>query len=110
MYSVWLVVSAFFAFQNSGWDAVNALWLGWQNIFAWALLAYSAVGPGALADVLQQQGQKKVSASEANVILCSEPIFTALLAFLVSGEVTSPTETAGGGLILLAASLASTGW
>jgi len=107
MYTSWLVVSAITCFNAGGWEAVAGLWLGWQNLGAWALLLYSAIGPGALADVLQQNGQKEVSASEANVILCSEPVFTAILAFLIAGETTSATENAGGALVVLAAVLAS---
>ena len=108
MYTSWLIFSAISCFNSGGWDAVAGLWLGWQNLTAWALLLYSAIGPGALADVLQQNGQKRVSASEANVILCSEPIFTAILAFLIAGETTSATENAGGALVILAAVIAST--
>jgi drug/metabolite transporter (DMT)-like permease len=84
-----------------------ALWLGWTNVVAWALLIFSAIGPGVLADVLQQQGQKQVSASEANVILSLEPVFAALCAWLLLGEVTSLQEGIGGGLILLAALIAT---
>ena len=82
-------------------------WLGWQNLTAWALLLYSALGPGTVADVLQQQGQKEVSASEANVILSLEPVFAALCAQVLMGETTSLVETIGGGLILLAALIAT---
>jgi drug/metabolite transporter (DMT)-like permease len=107
MYTSWLAFSAITCFNTGGWEAVAGLWLGWQNLAAWALLLYSAIGPGALADVLQQKGQKEVSASEANVILCSEPIFTAILAFLIAGETTTATENAGGALVVLAAVLSS---
>jgi drug/metabolite transporter (DMT)-like permease len=107
MYTTWLFFSAWRSFTTGGWEAVAGLWLGWQNLTAWALLIYSAIGPGAVADVLQQNGQKEVSASEANVILCSEPIFTAALAFLIAGETTTATENAGGALVVLAAILAS---
>jgi len=109
MYTTWLAFSAWRCFNTGGWDAVAELWLGWNNIAAWGLLAYSAIGPGALADVLQQNGQKEISASEANVILCSEPIFTAFLAFFIAGETTTMTENAGGALVVLAAILASSG-
>lgn len=82
--------------------------------FAWLLsgsaltvLMYSALGPGTIADVSQQQGQKYVSASEANVILSMEPVFAALTAWLVLGEVTTVQELIGGGIILLAALIAT---
>ena len=105
--------TAILAFMYAGW-------LAWENIttgiswtwpqyswITWILLVYSAIGPGALADVWQQKGQEQVSASEANVILCSEPIFTAVLAFLVAGEQTTWNEKVGGGMVVLAALLAS---
>lgn len=109
LYTSWFVASAFRCYAAGGWEEVKNLWMGWTNPLAWAILAFSALGPGALADVLQQKGQKEVSASEANVILCAEPVFTAILAFLLQGEVTSVRENTGGGLIVLAAVLASTG-
>ena len=99
MYSGWLV-----------WETTTSgacQWLGWQNLTAWALLVYSALGPGTVADVLQQKGQKEVSASEANVILSLEPVFAALCARVLMGETTSLVETVGGGLILLAALIAT---
>jgi drug/metabolite transporter (DMT)-like permease len=99
LYSAWLV-----------WETTTSgacQWLGWQNLTAWALLLYSALGPGTVADVLQQQGQKEVSASEANVILSLEPVFAALCARVLMGETTSLVETIGGGLILFAALIAT---
>jgi drug/metabolite transporter (DMT)-like permease len=83
-----------------GWQPTN-----WTT--AGALLLYSALGPRTVADVLQQKGQKEVSASEANVILSLEPVFTAVCARLLMGETTSLVETIGGGLILLAALIAT---
>jgi drug/metabolite transporter (DMT)-like permease len=81
---------------------------GWvTHLAAWAALFYSALGPGTVADVLQQKGLKDVSASEANVILSMEPVFAALCAWLLLGEVTSLQETLGGGLILVAALVAT---
>jgi len=106
LYSVWFGFSALQLALTEG-ATISALWPGWKNMTAWALLLYSAVGPGAIADVLQQQGQKEVSASEANVILSSEPVFTAICARLILGEITSTSENIGGGLIVLGALLAS---
>ena len=105
--------TTFLAILYSGWLAWETTtsgvcqWLGWQNLTAWALLVYSALGPGTVADVLQQKGQKEVSASEANVILSLEPVFAALCARVLMGETTSLVETIGGGLILLAALVAT---
>lgn len=105
LYSVWFLSSALTLLVKG--SSIATLWPGWTNLGVWMLLVYSAVGPGAIADVLQQIGQKEVSASEANVILSSEPIFTAICARLVLGEITSTTENIGGALIVIGALLAS---
>jgi len=92
LYSGWALAAAFAAFAGgaatsnaagaaasgaaAGWAAVGNLWPGWRSGSAWALLAFSAVGPGAVADLLQQVGQTAVGAAEANVILTSESLFT----------------------------------
>jgi len=91
LYSGWALASAVAAFAGgaatnsaagtaasaaAGWAAVGNLWPGWRSGSAWALLAFSAVGPGAVADLLQQVGQTAVGAAEANVILTSESLFT----------------------------------
>jgi drug/metabolite transporter (DMT)-like permease len=99
LYSAWMI-----------WETTTSgacQWVGWQNGTAWALLLYSALGPGTVADVWQQQGQRQVSASEANVLLSLEPVFAALCARVLMGETTSLVETMGGGLILLAALIAT---
>lgn len=71
MYFVWMFVEV----VKSGW-AWHLLWPGLTGSFVGlAVLAFSAIGPGAIADVMQSQAQQKVSASEANVILSSEPLW-----------------------------------
>jgi len=94
--------------STEGWaDALTPLWSGWNSPAVWLLLAYSAVGPGAVADLLQQRGQRETSASESNIILCLESVFAAVCAFALLGEVSSAREIAGGMLIVVAAILAS---
>mmetsp|Transcript_19273 Transcript_19273/g.37511 ORF Transcript_19273/g.37511 Transcript_19273/m.37511 type:complete len:597 (-) Transcript_19273:201-1991(-) len=88
-------------------EALAPLWSGWASLPVWVLLAYSAVGPGAVADLLQQSGQKEVSASESNIILCFESLFAAVCAFVFLGEVSSAKEMTGGLFIVMAAILAS---
>jgi len=74
----------------------------------WIALLYSAVGPGTIADVLQQKGQTSgVSPSEANILLSAEPVFATIFAMLLLGESSSLLELTGGGLIGLAAVVAS---
>lgn len=56
-YTTWL---GFSLYQNPA----GISW-GWvANGVAWVALIYSAAAPGTIADILQQQGQKEVSASE----------------------------------------------
>jgi len=115
MYGGWFLATAASAlsaagtsFLSTGWvEALAPLWSGWNSSLAWLLLAYSAVGPGAVADLLQQQGQKETSASESNIILCMESVFAAACAFFLLGEVSSIKEIVGGLLIVVAAILAS---
>lgn len=115
MYFGWFLVtaaatlaSAGTSFLSTGWiEALQTLWSGWNSPFAWVLLAYSAVGPGAVADLLQQAGQKETSASESNIILCLESVFAAVCAVVFLGEVSSVQEMMGGFLIVVAAVLAS---
>jgi len=107
LYGSWFATSATMAYSTGGSAAVAALWPGWRSTTAWLLLFYTAIGPGAIADVLQQVGQSAVSAAEANVILCAEPVFTAICSRIFLGEVTTPKDKLGGGLILLAALIAS---
>jgi drug/metabolite transporter (DMT)-like permease len=98
LYSIWYIGASI--------QSEVLLWPGWTNAYAWLLLFYSAVGPGAFADIIQQMGQATVSASEANVILSLEPVFTAILALFLLGEATTLLEGFGGCMII-AASLVS---
>jgi drug/metabolite transporter (DMT)-like permease len=106
-----LNMSATAGANKSEWsmEALTPLWAGWNSSpFVWMLLIYSAVGPGTIADLLQQRGQKLVtSASESNVILCLESVFAACCAYTFLGEVSSIREIAGGAMIVFAAILAS---
>lgn len=99
MYSVWWMVKSCFGTTTN----IQSVSPWWTDGVAWVWLAISAIGPGALADVLQQQGQKHVSAAEANVILSSEPVFTAICGFLLLGETVARREMVGGTLVLAAA-------
>jgi drug/metabolite transporter (DMT)-like permease len=105
MYGAWFLSTAAATLQSGG--TLLSLWSGWQSLPVWILLVYSAAGPGAIADLLQQQGQKEVSASESNIILCLESIFAAFVAFFLLGEVSSLKEVIGGLFIVVAAILAS---
>ena len=99
LYTIWFSVAIM--------KGEEILWRGWANLAQWMLLFYSALGPGTIADIVQQKGQSKVSASVANIILSMEPVFTAVLGRLLLGEATSWQEKVGGGLIILASLVAS---
>lgn len=103
LYGVWMVVDFLTAAPGT------ALWAGWRAPRAWALLFISALLPGMLADVLQNRGQRHLGASETNIILSSEPLWTALLSLVFLGEVMGLSAWCGGGLIVAAALLASLG-
>jgi drug/metabolite transporter (DMT)-like permease len=107
LYSIWMVVS----FVSSGaTNFVQTCFPGWANLLSWLALAYSAIGPGTVADILQQKAQKNVSASEANIWLSLEPVFAALFGFLLLGEgFSSMSELVGGALIVAAAFIATQG-
>ena len=109
-YAAWACVVALrSSASTTAAGAVQGLWPGWRSPLAWGILLYSAVGPGAIADVLQSVGQSSVTPAEANVLLCAEPVFTALCSRVFLGELTSAREKVGGGLIMLAALVASSG-
>ena len=110
LYSTWFVVGLMGGGAGNLPSAAKTA-MAWATspgaLAAWGALLYSALGPGTVADVIQQQGQRHVSASEANVLLSMEPVFAAVCARLILGEVTTTPETVGGGLILVAALVAS---
>lgn len=101
--------NAILAILYSGWFAVAwiqsdvSLWKGWHNGVAWAILAYSALGPGVVADLLQQKGQASAGATESNLILCMESVFTAILGRVLLGEETSWIEKLGGAFLIAGA-------
>jgi drug/metabolite transporter (DMT)-like permease len=80
-----------------------------------AALAFSALGPGALATWLQASGQRRVPAAEAQVIFSLTPVWTALLsagagaAGVVGASAAESAMGAGawaGSALVLAASVA----
>lgn len=89
--------------------AVQSAWASWQLPPAFEtgngklLLFYSALGPGALATVLQTKGQGTVGAAQAQVFYSLTPIWAALLANLcLQGEEMGPLAWLGGCIIIAA--------
>lgn len=101
-YTAWWMLDSHFWHDN--------LWKGWNGPLAgasWAILVFSALFPGMIADLMQQSAQALVPASEANVILSMEPIFTAALGFWFLGESLSWNESAGGCFLVVGSLIAS---
>lgn len=84
-----------------------ALWPGWRSAAAWVLIAYAAVFPGVLADMLQQQAQASVSATTANVILSTDAFFAAAMDVIFLHERITALGWLGGLLIVSGAGVAS---
>lgn len=100
LYTLWFLFAWIFSSSAS-------LWSGYANIWPWMLLFYSALGPGTVADVIQQKAQASIAAAEANVILAVEPVFTSILGFIFLAEAITITEFFGGGFLIAAAVLAT---
>lgn len=71
----------------------------------WTAVVYSALAPGALANVLQTRGQAVVPPEQAQLIFATTPVFNAVVSSLVLGE-TATINTLVGGSIICAASVA----
>ena len=78
---------------------------GAAAVSVWSAVGYSALAPGALANVLQTRGQAIVPPEEAQLIFATTPVFNAVVASLVLGETATP-NTLIGGFIILTASVA----
>jgi drug/metabolite transporter (DMT)-like permease len=64
------------------------------------------LGPGTIANILQQKGQETVGTSESNLILSMEPVFTLFLGRFILGEETSWLEKLGGSFFIFGAMVA----
>ncbi|GAB5353160.1 hypothetical protein AAMO2058_000013900 [Amorphochlora amoebiformis] len=73
----------------------------------WLACAYTGVITTALAIILQTYAFKKVSATDASVIIVSEPLWAALFAAALLGEELGEKDLIGGSLILMACILNS---
>ncbi len=75
------------------------LWLG-QAWAGWGVLALLAMGPTLAGFVLYNISLNYLPSSVAQLILTTEPVFTALTAYLLLGERLSAVQIAGSLLIL----------
>jgi drug/metabolite transporter (DMT)-like permease len=81
-------------------EALAPLWSGWSSSpETWWLLAYNGIATGTLSVVLQQHGQRVVSASEANVIISMQIVFAVVFGCVLLGEVLVLKEVIGASLL-----------
>jgi len=77
----------------------DMLWLG-SEWLGWLILTLLAVGPTLMGFGLYNVSLRYLPSSTANLVVMIEPVFTAIFAFVVFGEVLTTTQFAGGMLIL----------
>jgi drug/metabolite transporter (DMT)-like permease len=77
----------------------DLLWLG-NSLPAWAILIVLAAGPTVLGFGAINVSLTLLPSSVANLLLTSEPVFTALIAFVLLGERLSGVQIAGSLVIL----------
>eukprot|EP00227_Mantoniella_beaufortii_P019215 CAMPEP_0197577372 /NCGR_PEP_ID=MMETSP1326-20131121/2028_1 /TAXON_ID=1155430 /ORGANISM="Genus nov. species nov., Strain RCC2288" /LENGTH=466 /DNA_ID=CAMNT_0043140431 /DNA_START=181 /DNA_END=1577 /DNA_ORIENTATION=- len=90
LYCGWAAFDIFRWYAAPAAAAVAAPWAGWMNPVAWAVLAFTAIVPGYLADVCQAKGQESVSPAESQVLLAGEPLFAAVFGAVLLGEMLGP--------------------
>ena len=64
------------------------------------MLAALAVGPTLMGFGLYNVSLRYLPSSTANLVVMIEPVFTAVLAYIVFGEVLTAVQLAGGAMIL----------
>ena len=104
LYCVWAAADAI-KYATAAPGTVAAPWAGWTNPLAWAVLAFTAIVPGYLADVCQAKGQESVSASESQVLLAGEPLFAAVFGLVLLGETLGFMGLVGGAGLVVGAIL-----
>lgn len=75
------------------------LWLG-NSMEGWGVLLTLAIIPTLFGYGLYNVSLQYLPSSVANLIMTSEPVFTAIIAYFMFGEVLSPVQIAGSALIL----------
>ncbi|GAB5372564.1 hypothetical protein AAMO2058_001676500 [Amorphochlora amoebiformis] len=89
-------------------EAIFSAWPGRGVPLQWLAIFFSAFGVS-LAHWLQGVGQRNTSAAEANVIMSTEPLWTAVLAYVLLHESLHGLEGVFGGSLLISAGLISGG-
>jgi len=77
----------------------DMLWLG--NAWAgWLMLAALAVGPTLMGYGLYNVSLRYLPSSTANLVVMIEPVFTAVFAYVLFGEMLTAVQLVGGAMIL----------
>jgi len=84
---------------GSAASPADMLWLG-NAWVGWLILAILAVGPTLMGFGLYNVSLRYLPSSIANLVVMVEPVFTAVFAYVVFGEVLTATQFAGGAMIL----------
>jgi drug/metabolite transporter (DMT)-like permease len=77
----------------------DLFWLG-SDLSSWVILILLAAGPTVAGFGLYNVSLSLLPASIANLVLTTEPVFTATVAYFLLGESLSPMQLVGGLLIL----------
>ncbi|MCJ7520262.1 MAG: DMT family transporter [Anaerolineaceae bacterium] len=77
----------------------DLFWLG-NSLAGWGVLLTLAAVPTLLGFGLYNVSLKHLPSSVANLIMTSEPVFTAAIAYFMFGEMLTPIQIAGSALIL----------
>lgn len=83
-----------------GGSGLTVIWLPGSSWSAWGALVLLAAGPTVLGFGLYNASLSHLPAGIANLVLTTEPVFTAALAWMFLSERLSMSEVAGGGIIL----------
>ena len=99
--TAWIVLlSGFWLLQDGG--SIGPDMFAGEGPAVTAMLAFSALFPGAIATTLQVTAQQRISPAQAQVVFSMTPIFTALVAaaLIPGGERLGPLGWLGGLLIV----------
>ncbi|PRW51150.1 Drug Metabolite transporter superfamily [Chlorella sorokiniana] len=103
-----VVALAALGLQLAAGQPAAQLWPGWQRPEGWAVVVWAALGPGALASVLHVKGQSLVPPTAAQIVFCSVPLWSVLLAAAVlPGEAVGSATLLGGAVVAAAGLVAA---
>jgi drug/metabolite transporter (DMT)-like permease len=93
----------------TAWSVLAGQFAVPRSTGAWAAVLWVAVVATCLGLAVQAWAQGALTATSAAVIMTMEPVFAALLAVVVAGEVLAPTAWLGGLLVVVAMGTAEIG-